>query len=141
MALPHYTQILPNLPLYQGDAVGAATDAGKFDVIVVAAEELRPVEGLMVPPGVRVVDAGIDDAELTHREAWTAENAASLVAREIAQGHAVLVACFMGLNRSGLMVALALKRMGMTGEQAIAAVRKARPRALGNESFVRYLRT
>ncbi len=48
----------------------------------------------------------------------------------------VLVACREGKNRSGLVVALALKKLyGMSGEQALAHVQKHRPGALYNWYF------
>ena len=133
-----YARILGNL--YQGDVMSAVTDAGKFDVVVLCAEEL-PRFGMEFPPGVRVVEAGIDDAELTPKEAWIAQNAAETVVRELGYQKRVLVTCFAGRNRSGLVSALTLKRLGWPGDKAIEAVRAARRNALTNESFVRYLRT
>ena len=52
----------------------------------------------------------------------------------------VLVHCEQGLNRSGLVVALALIKSGMTPDQAIAHVKKKREGALFNESFCAWLR-
>lgn len=56
------------------------------------------------------------------------------------------VTCNMGLNRSGLLSALTLRRLGVEPERAVALVRRAReiaarraglPHALFNEAFLR----
>lgn len=53
----------------------------------------------------------------------------------------MLVTCHMGLNRSGLMSALLLHHAyGLSGIEAVNRVRTKRPNALGNHSFVDYLR-
>lgn len=52
-------------------------------------------------------------------------------------GRKVLVRCQAGLNRSGLVVALALLRMGYSASEAVALIRERRsPWALYNERFV-----
>ncbi|CAM5467095.1 protein-tyrosine phosphatase family protein [Streptomyces griseomycini] len=56
-------------------------------------------------------------------------------------GRTVLVRCYHGYNRSGLVVAHALMRRGSTAEAAIRLIRSRRSRwALHNELFVDYLR-
>ncbi|MFI8206413.1 dual specificity protein phosphatase family protein [Streptomyces sp. NPDC085937] len=56
-------------------------------------------------------------------------------------GRTVLVRCFHGYNRSGLVVAHALMRRGRTAEAAIRLIRSRRsPWALHNDLFVDYLR-
>ncbi|MBC9725290.1 dual specificity protein phosphatase family protein [Streptomyces sp. TRM68367] len=56
-------------------------------------------------------------------------------------GRRVLVRCYHGYNRSGLVVAHALIRLGSSAEEAIRLVRSRRsPWALHNELFVAYLR-
>jgi len=134
--MARYDRILGDL--YQGDAMAAALDAGRFDVLVLCAKEIPRVPG-DAPPGVRVIDARIDDGELSPDEARVAEQAASAVLKELAYGRKVLVTCFAGRNRSGLVSALVLKRLGWPGAAAVEKVRSARRNALTNESFVRYL--
>ncbi|MFE2882185.1 protein-tyrosine phosphatase family protein [Streptomyces graminifolii] len=57
-------------------------------------------------------------------------------------GRKVLVRCYHGYNRSGLVVAHALVRRGHSPEEAIRLIRARRsPWALHNELFVEYLRT
>ncbi|MGW3105812.1 protein-tyrosine phosphatase family protein [Streptomyces sp. NPDC001100] len=56
-------------------------------------------------------------------------------------GRKVLVRCYHGYNRSGLVVAHALVRRGYDTEEAIRLIRARRsPWALHNELFVEYLR-
>jgi protein-tyrosine phosphatase len=56
-------------------------------------------------------------------------------------GRKVLVRCYHGYNRSGLVIAHALIRSGRSAEEAIRTVRARRsPWALHNDLFVDYLR-
>jgi protein-tyrosine phosphatase len=56
-------------------------------------------------------------------------------------GRKVLVRCYHGYNRSGLVVAHALIRRGSSADAAIRLIRDRRsPWALHNELFVEYLR-
>jgi len=74
-----------------------------------------------------------------------ARDVAGFVAALVASGNRVLIHCTQGLNRSGLLAALALVRMGRTPVDAIETVREARGQdeegfgALGNDAFVRWL--
>lgn len=63
--------------------------------------------------------------------------AARLVAKHQKKGQTVLVTCYAGQNRSGLVAALALMTLGMGARPAIERIRAARgPQALSNPSFV-----
>ncbi|MBU6533734.1 dual specificity protein phosphatase family protein [Streptomyces sp. A108] len=56
-------------------------------------------------------------------------------------GRAVLVRCYHGYNRSGLVVAQTLMRRGADADEAVRLIRARRsPWALHNELFVAYLR-
>ena len=59
------------------------------------------------------------------------------VANAIRAGQVVLVTCAAGLNRSGLISALALCGLGLSPTKAIARVRLCRPGALFNIQFVK----
>lgn len=84
----------------------------------------------------RMADANVDEG-VAARVAELAE----VVADAAAAGKRVLVRCSGGLNRSGLVVASALVRMGHDADEAIAMVRTARgPWALTNPAFVSHLR-
>lgn len=111
-----------------------------FDTIVLMARELDAPSY----PGVKVISAPIDDHRLTGPEISVVEQAANLVAAELAKGRRVLVACHMGVNRSALVVAMVLVKAGLSPEKAIQRVRMLRhPRGfqtpLSNTSFVEYL--
>lgn len=53
---------------------------------------------------------------------------------------AVYIMCTHGMNRSGLITGLLLRRLGFNAEAAIAQIRAARPGALSNASFVDLIR-
>jgi hypothetical protein len=85
---------------------------------------------------LRLADAAVDPATGAR-----VDEAAERIADAVRDGRRVLVRCSGGLNRSGLLVASALVRLGRTPDEAIAAVRAARgPWALTNPGFVAYLR-
>jgi protein-tyrosine phosphatase len=65
----------------------------------------------------------------------------SAVAAVVAVECPVLVRCRHGLNRSALVMCLALMRGGVTAENAVARVRAARPGALTNPYFVDLIRS
>lgn len=70
----------------------------------------------------------------------TLDLVASEILRRLVQGERIVVMCHAGRNRSGLITALVLRRWdGITGEQALAEVRHARPRAVANAYFEDYL--
>jgi len=63
-----------------------------------------------------------------------------MAAREIIDGHKVLAHCHKGKSRSGMFNAIvAMKLLGIDGRAAVELVRRGRPGALGNTSFVAYL--
>ena len=67
-------------------------------------------------------------------------DAARTVAERVVAGRRILVHCWAGLNRSGVVCARALMFMGIPVSDAIAAVRAARGEdALFNEHFVEWL--
>lgn len=50
------------------------------------------------------------------------------------------VMCSQGLNRSGLVTGLILRALGLSGEEALAAVQRHRPGALNNLTFAGLVR-
>ena len=79
----------------------------------------------------------IDDGRLPDLDRLHA--VADLAASLVGQGHRVLSHCGMGLNRSALVAGLALIRLGMTPEAALALIRTRRPGALYNDVFTAHL--
>ncbi len=52
----------------------------------------------------------------------------------------VYIVCKQGLNRSALMAGRILRGLGLTGDEAVAAIRAARPGALNNVTFEQLVR-
>jgi hypothetical protein len=103
-----------------------------FDVLVLCAQERQPPAGSY--PGVKVYSAPMDDSAWVPRE--MAMGAAQVVAKEIRAGKRVLVCCNMGINRSGLVNALALWLLtGKPGKECLWQVQERRPGALRNSAF------
>ena len=109
----------------------------EFDLVVSLATRAGygPAEGVEHVV-LRLADAAIDPATGAR-----VDEVAERVADAVQDGRRVLVRCSGGLNRSGLVVASALVRLGRTPDEAISAVRAARgPWALTNPGFVGHLR-
>jgi protein tyrosine/serine phosphatase len=82
----------------------------------------------------------IADGKANKQSMWLAGQIADKVSHEITKGGRVLCHCWGGRNRSGLVVALALMRLqGITGAEAVRAVKAVRSGALVNQHFVEYL--
>ncbi len=79
----------------------------------------------------------IQDGELPDLDRLHA--VAKLGAELVRRGDRVLAHCGIGLNRSGLMIALILMYLGMDAQSAVARCRQRRPGALYNEVFAEYL--
>lgn len=116
-------------------------DAG-FGALVLCAVEYQPPRGAF--PGLQVLHAPNEDDPLfpmSKADLETAVWAATRVQGFLAEGKKVLVTCVAGINRSGLVVALALhKTFGYSGESCIDIVRDRRLLrdgvALRNPQFV-----
>jgi hypothetical protein len=150
-------------PIYRGLHQGMAPPAGPllsssgFDTIVLCAEEWQPprfvdpVCGAVLGylpnthpyPGTTLVYAPADDDFYNppSRERLSlALRASAYVAQRVAQGSNVLVTCWAGKNRSGLVTGLALHRLtGLPGHMCVAHIKKVRPIALMNPQFVAVL--
>src|SRR3954447_20121138 len=108
----------------------------EFDLVV----SLAPREGYGPAAGVEHVVVRLADAGLDAGTAQRVADVADRVATAVADGRRVLVRCSGGLNRSGLVVASALVRLGRPPDEAVALVRAARGLwALTNPGFASYL--
>jgi len=126
--------------LYQGGEQSPGTFRKAPHLHVACAEECPPRND----SGVAVVHLKLDDAEKDwlSKPAWI-ENVlrcAHVVSDAVQHGEVVLVTCYMGLNRSGLINGLALCQLGFTADGAIRRVQQRRYDALFNESFVEVIR-
>ncbi|MFD5628125.1 MULTISPECIES: dual specificity protein phosphatase family protein [unclassified Streptomyces] len=138
-----WSEIVPGLWMGGHTFAGRAGDAesavvgDEFDLVL----SLLRLPGHGPAPGVEhhvwpVPDGPLDGTQLAGviRLAQAADDA-------LEDGRRVLVRCFHGYNRSGLVVGHALMRAGHTADEAIRLMRSRRsPWALHNELFVAYLR-
>lgn len=133
-----YSHVIGNL--FQGSAPPPGPDVGrKFDALVLMATEYQPSKRDF--PGVEVYSAPIYDAKPSGHEVQAAYKAAQWVASRLKSGKRVLVTCMAGLNRSGMVSAMALVLTGYPPKNAIAAVKGARgPHALSNGHFANIIR-
>lgn len=78
----------------------------------------------------------IADGELTRQEIEAVRVLGAAVGEAVRHGDRVMVRCQWGLNRSGLVVGLALRALGMPGDDVLALIRQRRsPWALSNRLF------
>ena len=115
-----------------------------IDVIVLAAEEYQPHATRF--PGTEVIHVPLEDVSwrpMRDDEIAAAVTTGNRVARRLRAGRRVLASCAMGLNRSALIAAIAMREVyGMSADEIITRIRRARgPWALSNPNFERLLRT
>lgn len=110
-------------------------DLPGVDILVLCAAEVQPDQ--LAFHGA-VLRCPIPDAELDAAQVRLVLQTAVAVAKAIVSGQRVLVTCRMGLNRSALIVALALHQLTtMSGEQIVEHIRRQRSlSALSNKHFV-----
>lgn len=129
--------------LWQGDAPPIGPNISKyFDCLVLSAVEYQL--GPECFPGVELIQIELEDHghPITWQEMQLAVKTAGQVIKRLQQNKRVLVTCHAGLNRSGLISALALccGPQRMSPDHAIQLIRKARgPYALSNRSFRNFL--
>lgn len=128
--------------LYQGAWPPFGDQLAKrgFDVLVLCAEENQH-DDLYV--GLNVICApGEDDSRpermMRYLPSWMI--AAQRVAQQVELGKKVLVTCMAGLNRSGMVTAMALYLLtGWSGKDVVEHVQASRPMALCNATFAQWL--
>ena len=109
----------------------------QFDLV----QTLLRLPGHGPDPGVEHHVWPIPDGPLDGTQLAGVIRLAQSASEALEGGRKVLVRCYHGYNRSGLVVAHALVRRGHTAEQAIRLIRSRRsPWALHNDLFVDYLR-
>ena len=142
--LPLYSEILPNL--FQGGTADDDTiDVPKkrkgfdgthqFDAVVTLYAWAHPM-----PWGVEERRFGFPDGDLIAEYLPTIHDLANWAYAKWQAGARVLVRCQAGLNRSGLITALALMNHGLSADDAITLIREQRsPDALFNWAFEDYI--
>jgi len=134
------SEILPRL--YQGSfpPPGSYLSKKGIRVLALCAIELQPPATNFT--GVQVLRCPLHDTydPLTADERVMLQRIATHLAAAVRGGKKVLVSCAQGINRSGLLTALTLRELtGMSGLDAVRLIRRKRPGALSNESFVALL--
>jgi protein-tyrosine phosphatase len=121
----------------------AVARAGFSDLVLCAWEEQPPDEAFSGIAVHRVLldDSGLPPSSVDFRNA---EAMAAHVANLVRRGRSVLVTCQLGMNRSGLVSALALRRLtGKDGRWVRSYMRAKRERhgrrPLSNEWFAAYV--
>jgi len=116
---------------------------GDVDVLVLChAEHEEPWERFKNRGLSGIIEAPFSDdcKTLDERGLSQAIHASFAVWLAVRSESRVLVTCHRGLNRSGLVVALALRGLkGWSGARALEYVRSKRPGALFNPGFAAYL--
>ncbi len=109
----------------------------EFDLVLT----LLRLPGHGPDPGVEHHVWAIPDGPLDGTQLAGVMRLSRTAAEALDEGRRVLVRCFHGYNRSGLVVADALVLAGHAADDAIRLIRARRsPWALHNELFVEYLR-
>jgi hypothetical protein len=110
----------------------------EFDLVMT----LLKLPGYGPDPGVEHLVWSIPDGPLDGTQLAGVIRLAEAVCAALEGGRKVLVRCYSGYNRSGLVIAHALVLDGHDTEEVIRLIRSRRsPWALHNERFVEYLRT
>jgi hypothetical protein len=135
-------ELLPGLWIGSKPPRGTVLHDAGFALCVFCAEEIQ-AKNKNEYPGISVLNAPLDDHEPTDREKMIAVSAAKFVSNWIKENKGrVLVTCRMGLNRSGLVSALAWKMLEPKRpvKHIIQEMRRERSSfVLGNEHFVKFL--
>ena len=126
-----YTYLLPSRLLAQGSAPPAGVRI-PFDTVVLAALEYQPDL-----PGYEVLHVPLDDGPPPDAQARARiRSAAHAVASRVRAGRRVLVTCWQGRNRSGVIAGLAMRELGIPGAVAARRIRLLR-NGLHNPHFMR----
>ena len=133
----HDTIWMGSRPWPYGD--GERLYARGFRWLMLCAQEYQPGADAFGP--LKLLYAPMDDVlDFPSEQHHLALEAAKVVAQTSLR-EKILVTCWEGRNRSGLVVGLALKRLGMSGLKAKNMIRRKRERALTNQTFVDILIT
>ena len=128
MRRPDYHYLLPRV-LAQGSAPPPVIGI-PFDVIVLAAMEYQPPM-----PGYTVMNVPLDDGPPPDRGTrLRIRRAAREIADRVRWGQRVLVTCWQGRNRSGVLAGLAMVDLGVPPRVAVDRIRTLRD-GLMNEHF------
>jgi hypothetical protein len=136
------SEIVPNLWQGSRHSISKYLNRYKFNVLVLCAEEWQPPRSIF-PDSVEVIySPNADDPfrNPTRNELLRAVQTGRQVALAVRKNRKVLTTCMAGLNRSGLVNAIALHFLtGDDGHTCMRRVRLKRLGALGNAKFQQVL--
>ena len=120
----NYTYLMPGPWLAQGSKPPPGVRGIPFDVIVLAAMEYQWPE----LPGYHVIRIPLDDSgpPPSALDRKLIRHTAREIADRIRRHERCLVTCWEGRNRSGVLVGLALRDLGLPGVEAARRIREAR---------------
>jgi len=124
-----YAYLMPGDRLAQGSAPPPGVRL-PFDVVVLAAQEYQDLQGPYEVMRVPLDDGPMPDPLTRAR----IRSAAREIARRVRNGQRVLVTCWQGRNRSGVLAGLALVELGLHPQRAINRIRRYR-NGLTNDHF------
>lgn len=113
-----------------------------FQALILCEAEWQPSAPRF--PGIVVLHCPLHDElePLSFEDRVQISDVAHEATMLIKRGSRVLVACHMGINRSGIVsAAMLMNRYGLSGREAIAMVQRGRPGALQNPFFRQALET
>ena len=97
-------------------------------------------EQYKVGPNTKVIEVKMYDSASNPVDVETVNDMAEQVVAALAEGGNVLVHCQAGINRSNLVAATALIKMGYAPADAVALLRERRdPAVLANKTFERHI--
>ena len=133
--------------------IPAYISSGKINAIVFSAEEYQPKDhksntlGYYYPSHIERYYVPLDDSTTLNKleivdTIFEAERAADFVKSRVQAGRSVLVTCWQGRNRSGLITGLALKKLtDFAPGQIVFLIQANRQNALTNSLFERIIQT
>lgn len=132
------TRVAPKLWIGSAPLAGTHLRDAGFDTLVLCAEEYQPPAKSF--PGVKVIRCPFDDSYLSEEEEQQVAHCARQVLGELRRQRRVLVTCWAGRNRSGLVVARVLMKLsGKSAKEVVKHVQAVRESALTNHYFVKSL--
>jgi hypothetical protein len=106
-----------------------------FDLLVLCAEEYQPPAWAFHGVDVHHAPFG-DKCDLTTGEEFIVNRAVGRVVDSLKRREKVLVTCWAGHNRPGIVCAKTLVSLGWVPKQAVCLIQRKRDRALNNQAFV-----
>lgn len=132
----HSWELIPG-KLWQSDLYGSVSLPAECVVTCAPLSEVPAVLGdICHGRPLHVLFPFMDREELPDMD--VAGVVAALAAACVSRGGRVVVNCNAGRNRSGLLAALVMHRLGLTG--ILATIQTAHPQALYNPVFATYVR-